>query len=36
MENRRVHVLAELHKDKPVPEPELLHHDGHITSIAGF
>ena len=36
MENHRVHVLGELHQDEPVAEPELLHHDGHITSIAGF
>ena len=34
MEDLRVHVLAELHQDEPVPEPELVHDQSHVFSPA--
>ena len=36
MEDLRVHVLAELHQDEPVSEPELVHDQSHVFSPAGL
>ena len=36
MEDLRMHVLAQLHQDEPVAEPELVHDQGHIFSSARF
>ena len=33
MEDRRVDLFAKLHHDEPVPEAELLHHDGDVAPI---
>ena len=33
MEDGRVDLLAQLHHDEPVPEAELLHHDGDVAPI---
>ena len=33
MEDDGVDLLAQLHKDEPVTEPELLHHDGNVAPI---
>ena len=31
-----MHVLAELHQDEPVPEPEVLHDGHHVVAAAGL
>ena len=36
MEDGRVDLLAQLHHDEPVPEAELLHHDGDVAPIGTF
>ena len=36
VEDLRMHVLAQLHQDEPVSEPELVHDQGHIFSSTGF
>ena len=33
MEDDGVDLLAKLHQDEPVAEPELLHHDGNVASV---
>ena len=33
MEDGRVDLFAKLHHDEPVPEAELLHHDGDVAPI---
>ena len=33
MEDDGVDLLAQLHQDEPVAEPELLHHDGNVASV---
>ena len=33
MEDGRVDLFAKLHQDEPVPEAELLHHDGNVAPI---
>ena len=33
MEDGRVDLFAKLHQDEPVPEAELLHHDGDVAPI---
>jgi len=35
VKNGWVHVLAELHQDEIVPEPEFLHHDRDVAVFAG-
>ena len=36
MEDGRVDLFAQLHQDEPVPEAELLHHDGDVAPIGTF
>ena len=36
VENLGMHVLAELHQDEPVSEPELVHDQSHVFSPAGL
>ena len=36
VEDLRAHVLAELHQDEPVPEPEVLHDGHHVVAAAGL
>ena len=33
VEDDRVDLLAQLHQDEPVAEPELLHHNGNVAPI---